>query len=286
MYSRYKTSILNPSRIPLLLDKKILSILYFLILGLIYILPNLVYVISTGGIDNYFFVEIVDEMRNEDIDYTLSDNVLTSISNDPEIQSIVTNSLQITFVPTKDEQLATELSVVYQEVNKLSETPIKLIFTEKRIIGLFSFQGFLIDLDLGTYQEFSVGEVHLENTTSEVELNNFSRVLHNIHNKYKSLIVMVTIPSLLIAGFIGLALTLLIPSFVLFIFNSGLGVKFGKIYHMSIYAFTIYILGSTLLYMFVSSYITLILEIVSFFYLSAAMRAYAFTNKGGFKREL
>ena len=286
MYRRYKTSILNPSRIPLCINKKIISVLYFLILGIIYILPNLIYVVSTGGIDNSYFVEIVDELRGEEINYVLMDNTLTNVNMLGDVESFSTDTLQITFTAISDQQLEQDVSSIYKEICSLSKASIKLLFTEKRVIGLFDYQGIIVDFDLGTYEEFNVGNINIKNTNNQIELNNFSRLLHSIHDKYKTLIILVTIPSLLLGGFVALALTLLIPSFVLYIFNRGLRVKFGTIYHMSIYAFTIYILGSTLLYMFGATYITLLLEIVSFIYLSIAMRNYAITKKGGFKREL
>ncbi len=288
MYKRYKAAILKPSSIPLYINKKLISTLYFLLLGLIYILPNLIYVVSTGGIDNSYFINIVDTIRGEEVNYKVIDNTLSGvdINNVAEIKSFSTESIQISFTPITEGMLEGDLSQVYKEISSFSDAQIKLVLTEKSVIGLFDYQGFLLDINLGTYTEFNIGDINLSNTNSEVELNNFSKLLHGIHDKYKTIIILVTIPSLIIGGLAGLALTLLIPSFVLYIFNRGFGVKFGKIYHMSIYAFTIYILASTVLFMYVTSLITLIFEIISFVYLSIAMRSYAINNKGGFRREL
>jgi len=285
MYKRYKASILKPSLIPLYINKKFISIIYFLLLGLIYILPNLVYVISTGGIDNSYFIDIVDALRGEEINYSIIDNTLNDVDGKGEIKSFSTESVQVSFTPIKETDFETDLKDNFKEIGSFSEAPIKLILTEKRAIGLFSYQGVLIDLNLGTYDEFGIEDFSLINTKSEKELNNFSSLLHGIHDKYKTIIILVTIPSLILGGLIALALTLLIPSFVLYIFNRGLGVKFSEIYHMAIYAFTIYILGSTLLFMYATTFVTLIFEIISFVYLSIAMRSYAI-HKGGFKREL
>lgn len=285
MYKRYKASILKPSLIPLYINKKFISIIYFLLLGLIYILPNLVYVISTGGIDNSYFIDIVDELRGEEINYSIMDNTLNDVDGKGEIKSFSTESIQVSFTPIKETDFETDLRDNFKEIGAFSEAPIKLILTEKRVIGLFSYQGVLIDLNLGTYDEFEIDGFSLINTKSEKELNSFSGLLHGIHDKYKTIIILVTIPSLILGGIIALALTLLIPSFVLYIFNRGLGVKFGKIYHMAIYAFTIYILGSTVLFLYATTFVTLIFEIISFVYLSIAMRSYVI-HKGGFKHEL
>ncbi len=285
MYKRYKASILKPSAIPLYINKKFISIVYFLILGLIYILPNLVYVISTGGIDASYFIDIVDELRGEEINYSIIDNTLNELDGKGEIKSFSTESIQISFTPIKETDFETDLRETFKEIGTFSTAPIKIILTEKRAIGLFSYQGLLMDLNLGTYEEFNIDGFSLINTKSEKELNNFSRLLHAIHDKYKTIIILVTIPSLIIGGLAALALTLLIPSFVLYIFNRGFGVKFGTIYHMSIYAFTIYILASTLLFMYATTFVTLIFEIISFVYLSIAMRSYVI-HKGGFRREL
>ena len=284
MYSRFKNSILHPSMIYQYTDSKAKTFWYFVFLLIIFILPNILYVSFTGGLDNSYFVEMSNSFSKTSTSLYIKDYKLCSGAVE-EKHYISSEVCDLYFLPYLEDATKEEIK---KEVSSLDEgtKAYQLVFTKNNIVGIYSANNMKFYINLATYEELEIEEATLSFDSKVVISNEFAGILYGLYNKYKTLIILITVPSIIISGIIGLLVSLLIPTGIIYLFNRHLRISFGKIFHMGIYAFTIYVFASVLSMFMASSLLLIVCQLISFFYLSHAMRYYFMNNNGGFKNGL
>lgn len=284
MYTRFKNSILNPKMIAQYTNSKLKTFGYFIFLLLIFTLPNILYVSFTGGIDNSYFVEMTNAYSKTETSLFITDSKLYSL-NPNEKYYVESEICGMYFFPYLEDTTREFLSKEIESMN-VSVKVYELVFTRNGVIGIYTVNNVRIFINLATYEEIGVETAKLSFDDRVVVGNEFSGILYGVYNKYKTLVTICSIPTILIGGAVSLLMMLLIPTLILYLFNRPLKVKYGKIYHMGIYAFTIFVFANVIT-LFISSQLLLILcQLISFFYLSTALRQYFITTNGGFKDEL
>ena len=284
MYTRFKNSILNPKMISQYTNSKLKTFGYFIFLLIIYTLPSTLYVCFTGGIDNSYFVEMTNAYSKTETTLFVADYKLYSLL-DNEKHYVNTEFCGMYFLPHIEDASSDNIKAEISLMNT-STKQYELVFTRNNIVGVYSINNVRVFVNLATYEEIGIMNAKLSLDDRVVVGNQFSGILYGVYNKYKTLITICSIPTILISGAVSLLLMLLIPTLILYLFNRPLKVKYGKIYHMGIYAFTIFVFANVIT-LFISSQLLLILcQLISFFYLSTALRQYFITTNGGFKDEL
>ena len=284
MYTRIKNSILNPKMIAQYTNSKLKTFGYFIFILLIFTLPSILYVCFTGGIDNSYFVDMTNAYSKTDTTLFIYDYKLYSLIED-EKHYVDSDVCGMYFLPyledTNREFIKNEIASMNQEAKQY-----ELVFTRNSVVGIFTVNNVRLYVDLATYEEIGILNAKLSLDDRVVVGNQFAGILYGVYNKYKTLITIFSIPAILISGVASLLMMLLIPTLILYLFNRPLKVKYGKIYHMGIYAFTIYVFASTISIFITSQLLLIVCQLISFFYLSTALKQYFITNNGGLKNEL
>ena len=284
MYTRFKNSILNPKMIHQYTDSKLKTFGYFVFLLLIFTLPNILYICFTGGIDNNVFVEMANAYSKQESSMFIADYKLYSLMPDEKLY-VETDTCGMYFFPYLEDSNRDFISKEMESFDNEAKQ-YELIFTKNNISGIYQVNNARFFVELATYEEIGVLSAKLSLDSRVVVGNEFAGVLFGLFNKYKTMIIAISIPTILINGIIGLLFMILIPTLILYLFNRHLGIKYGKIYHMGIYAFTIYTFANTLSIFMASSLLLIVCQLISFFYLSTAVRYYFISTNGGNKHGL
>lgn len=291
MYWRFRDSILKPSKIVEYIDNKKKTILYFIIMVLLFILPNLVYIIYIGGISNSEIVAVVDSVSEEKIEYQILDNNLIYTGTNSENSVKVVNSSSISLVFTElassasDSDFTAQIKALDKDVkNKLSS--LLIIFTSDGIVGGVNARNIFSFNELASYEEIATGNLNFNQISELAVQNEFTRIIRSVYEKYKPLIMGISIPALLINGILSLLMMLLFTSFITYFFNRNLQIKFGVILRIAIYAFTPFVLATTISLGDYMSFLSMAGMLVSFVYLMIALSTYNLKKVGGIKNEL
>lgn len=302
MYTKFKNCLLKPSLICQYVDEKIgKALLYFLLLALIYTLPNIVSITSFSRIERSTLDNIVDSFeQSEDIEYQLV-KVDESIKLVPKkmdikgqyvvVDNFVNNyPLVLLFCYSKKNinniELPSELVGKSALFMTLYEDGIEMFVAKYSGIEPKN-QGNIQDLSNQsitdnalikvTYDKLGASE--LDFTITRENTNLFGRrindFLMSIYNKHKVIILATLIPSTYISGIIQFLIDALILSILIKILYSQYGIKFGKIYHLVILTYTPRVIFNILSIFWNNLFMFILGEIISVIYLLIAMKFYS-----------
>lgn len=279
-------SLIRPKRIVDHIGSTKKTILYFLLLAILFVFPNLVYVITTGGIDKSdinYLVEMISSA--ESIPYKIDNNELV-YTGDGESQTIIVNSksseIAVMFTNATRNNLKNAFSTAIKDKTSIS-SPIIVIFSKEEIsIGFGVSRGAFSNLKtLMNYQKTDVNQLDFEKIKNIDEQNLLGKIFLSIVDEYKTELTIFLVPSLIIGGIINLFILLLIPSLICFIFNKSLNIKLGTIIKMAIYAFTPFVIATLISLGDTSSILAMIFEFISLIYLFISISSYYIQKNGG-----
>ena len=279
-------SLIHPKRIVDHIGSTRKTIFYFLFLVILFVLPNLVYVITTGGIgksDINYLVEMISSA--ESIPYKIDNNELV-YTGEGESQTIIVNSksseIAVMFTNATRNNLKNAFSAGIKDKTSIS-SPIIVIFSKEEIsIGFGVSSGAFSNLKtLMSYQKIDVNQLDFEKITNIDEQNLLGKIFLSIVEEYKTELTILLLPSLIIGGIINLFILILIPSLICFIFNKSLNIKLGTIVKMAIYAFTPFVIATLISLGDSSSILAMIFEFVSLIYLFISISSYYIQKNGG-----
>lgn len=144
MYWRFRDSLLKPSSIAEYIDNTKKTVLYFLILVLLFILPNLIYIITTGGISNSEFNAIISEVsESELIPYKIENNQLNYTKSDVDMPPSLVDSnktnFSILFTSLSSNSSNNDFASEINKVVTKKTNSVIILFTKDAIVGGFSF---------------------------------------------------------------------------------------------------------------------------------------------------
>ncbi len=244
MYQRIKAALINPRKLVDYINDKIgITLLYLVIFSFLFALPYFLVIKDFGG----FFKSVITKevQKIEEINYTLSDGKLVS-----KLEEAPTYIL--TFEDTTMNYLNIVIGNDLEGITKdLLASTIIIQYAED---GIYFCQAALIDakVKLLEYTNDFV-DLGLMKSGDLSSINGFTNYIDIFLNQYKNIIYGVAFPSLLLYAVGEILLTTLMSAVLLLLFFSKYGIKFGKIYKLSLYCVLPTIIGM-LLSIFFSSW--------------------------------
>jgi hypothetical protein len=303
MYNKFKNCLLKPSQIYEYVDETFWKMLiYFLILTLIYVLPNIASITSFRKVGNNTLTQIVNGFeKSEDIHYQLI-NVEGDIKLIPKKIDYKPQVVYLEkFIENYDVVLLFHLRATnienYQLPNELvGKTALYFAFYEDSVEVYFAqYQGIFVNGDGGiqqmsntlsknlyktSYEKLGVSEIDFtitrENTTT------FSRKINDlimsVYNHHKVAILFSIVPMIYVMGIIQFLIDALILALLVKLLYSQYGLKFGKIFKLVILTYTPRVIFNILSIFWSNMFMFILGEIISVVYLLIAMRYYAMSQ--------
>ena len=303
MYNKFKNCLLKPSQIYEYVDETFWKMLiYFLILTLIYVLPNIASITSFRKVGNNTLTQIVNGFeKSEDIHYQLI-NVEGDIKLIPKKIDYKPQVVYLEkFIENYDVVLLFHLRATnienYQLPNELvGKTALYFAFYEDSVEVYFAqYQGIFVNGDGGiqqmsntlsknlyktSYEKLGVSEIDFtitrENTTT------FSRKINDlimsVYNHHKVAILFSIVPMIYVMGIIQFLIDALILALLVKLLYSQYGSKFGKIFKLVILTYTPRVIFNILSIFWSNMFMFILGEIISVVYLLIAMRYYAMSQ--------
>lgn len=280
-------SLIRPKRIGDHIKSKTKTILYFLFLVILFVLPNIVFVFTTGGIDKTDINSIIESINSEDtIPYEIINNelVYNGIGDEKAVLT-KTNSTQISvlFTSLSDNELSKAFSSALTTKTDLMSSPIILIFSKNGIsLGMgISNATFSSFKNLTTYEKINCDNLNFSTISTIDTQNKLRTIFLSLVEEYKSTLIALLVPGLIIGGIINLLILIFIPTLICYIFNRGLNIKFGTIFKLAIYSFTPFVFATLISLGNSGSILAMIFEFVSLIYLFISMSSYYIQINGG-----
>lgn len=295
MYKKLKNCLLFPRQIAQYIDDKFSkNLIYFLILMFLYCIPSVAKLCCLNTINSSYGESIVEEFTSLDykIGYKIENNNLVATTTTPEFQffdtAIYYGNFEIPIYVTYSLD-----SINYEELNIHNATVFLVKFGSNNVevsmytssnssSGMFSVNGSTNETRLfnKTYEELNFSDVDFSMPNSIYFKNQILSTVNTIFNGImKKYLVLFIIADFIITSF-SLVLSLFIMTLLIYLFISGLGIKFKKI-------FTIFMLCATpsviteILYQLTGNILFYLLgNILIFFYVIRAFVGYLnLTNK-------
>ncbi len=280
-------SLIRPKRIVDHINSKKNTIFYFLFLVVLFVLPNIVYVINTGGIDKSDVNSIIETICSEEmIPYQIINNELVYNGTD-ESKAVLAKSdsaqIAVLFTDLTDNELTKAINNALNDKTSLMSSPLILIFAKNGIsLGMgLSSSTFVNIKNLMNYDKFNIENLNFANIKDLTTQNTISSILLSIASEYKTTLICIMLPMLFIGGIINLLILMFIPVLICYIFNKGLNIKFGTIFKLAIYSFTPFVFATLISVGNSSSILAMIFEFISLIYLFISMSSYYIQENGG-----
>jgi hypothetical protein len=256
MYQRIKAALVNPRKIVDYVNDRLgITIIYLIIFSLLFALPYLLIIKDFGS---YFKSAITkDVQKNEVIEYVICDGKLTSKNEEAKthvlnfentsmgyFNIVVGNDLE----GISKDLLASTIIIQYAE-DGIYFTQASLIQTKTKLLD---YTNDFVDLSL-----MKSGDLN--------SINGFTKYIDIFLNQYKSVIYILAFPSILIYSIGEILLTTLMSAILLILFFGKYGIKFGKIYKITLYCALPTIIGVLLSILFSSWPIFGIFKHIGFF---------------------
>ncbi len=256
MYQRIKAALVNPRKIVDYVNDRLgITIIYLIIFSLLFALPYLLIIKDFGS---YFKSAITkDVQKSEVIEYVICDGKLTSKNEEAKthvlnfentsmgyFNIVVGNDLE----GISKDLLASTIIIQYAE-DGIYFTQASLIQTKTKLLD---YTNDFVDLSL-----MKSGDLN--------SINGFTKYIDIFLNQYKSVIYILAFPSILIYSVGEILLTTLMSAILLILFFGKYGIKFGKIYKITLYCALPTIIGVLLSILFSSWPIFGIFKHIGFF---------------------
>lgn len=235
MFERFKASLFQPNKIKYYQDDpKWITTIYFLLLVLITIIPSLILIFTADGLGYYDKRIIRDVFRNEEIPYQIVDNQLvkTIPSNEDYFEVHMNDNLLIVF--TEEESFPSDSSIF--------TTSIKIVFTKYNVY----YSQSLLQMELLKYQDYEYLK-NLDFSGAYQDNPDFWNNIFPIINDKLEMFATGTMISNVIIIILATIISMIIFSLMIAFFQKPrfLGeVKYSKLWKLSIYLLTPYILIS------------------------------------------
>lgn len=303
MYNKFKNCLLKPSQIYEYVDETFWkTLIYFLILTLIYVLPNIASITSFRKVGNNTLTQIVNGFeKSEDIHYQLI-NVEGDIKLIPKKIDYKPQVVYLEkFIENYDVVLLFHLRATnienYQLPNELvGKTALYFAFYEDSVEVYFAqYQGIFVNGDGGiqqmsntlsknlyktSYEKLEVSEIDFTITRENTAI--FSRKINDlimsVYNHHKVAILFSIVPMIYVMGIIQFLIDALILALLVKLLYSQYGLKFGKIFKLVILTYTPRVIFNILSIFWSNMFMFILGEIISVVYLLIAMRYYAMSQ--------
>ncbi len=303
MYNKFKNCLLKPSQIYEYVDETFWkTLIYFLILTLIYVLPNIASITSFRKVGNNTLTQIVNGFeKSEDIHYQLI-NVEGDIKLIPKKIDYKPQVVYLEkFIENYDVVLLFHLRATnienYQLPNELvGKTALYFAFYEDSVEVYFAqYQGIFVNGDGGiqqmsntlsknlyktSYEKLGVSEIDFTITRENTAI--FSRKINDlimsVYNHHKVAILFSIVPMIYVMGIIQFLIDALILALLVKLLYSQYGLKFGKIFKLVILTYTPRVIFNILSIFWSNMFMFILGEIISVVYLLIAMRYYAMSQ--------
>lgn len=235
MFERFKASLFQPSKIKYYQDDpKWITTIYFFLLVLIAIIPSLILIFTTDGLDYTDKRIIRNAFRNEEIPYQIVNSQLVkTIPNDEDyFEFYINDNLLIAF--TEEESFLSD--------NSLFATSIKIVFTKNNVY----YSQSLLQMELLKYQDYEYLK-NLDFSGAYQDNPDFWNNIFPIIDEKLELFATGTMISNVIIIFLATIFSMILFSLVIAFFQKPRffgEIKYGILWKLSIYLLTPYILIS------------------------------------------
>lgn len=301
MYNKFKDCLIKPSKIYKYVDQKFgKKLLYFLLLVLIYVLPNIMTLTTFNGLNQNQQDSITNSFASsETINYALVKNEDSSITlemtkNNATPQYVYVkdfNGSSFVMLFSNEEIALTEYQLPNEMVGK---SLIFLQFTKDHArLFVSTYEGKKYHFDDGkqnvaslkmNYQAMKItydklGAVPIDFGGVSSNKTSFARKINELvvscYNKNKTLILLTTCPITYLVGIINFLLEALIFAVVVKLLYYKMGLPFKKIFSLIVLTYTPRVVFNVLSIFWSSAIIYILGEVISVIYLLIAIRYYA-----------
>lgn len=286
MYTKFKECLLKPSRINnYLKDSFSKTILYFLLLLFIFVLPQIVSLFNVSEMPSTYADVFVDEFSTkEKINYQIKEEngktSLVCLENEAKDQIINIGTLALSGQAVNLYCLFT-----YSEnptIELQDEVLISLIFVFNKnnvIINVFNpSTSETIKFASYSYEKLGITSLNfsIAKTNKMVFRNELNQAYREVYYKNLALILLISIPSVIIGGAINLLLNVLILALLIKLIYGKLNVKFGEVCKIVLLASTPRVVFNLLSIIWSNPILYFIGEIITIVYIFIALRYYFF----------
>jgi len=269
MYEIFKNSLLSPRKLSEYVTLKgWKTFVYILFLCLLFALPDLISLSTFDRISLHTINDIKEAFNGQDINYQIKNNELQFTSENKEVAIVEILNLNLSVV--FDLNVYNNFSPNYQ-----TKHPLIIVL---RSDGAYLTTNFLkIRYDLIKYEELGINELDfslVKDTNNTSFWNDFITFINKGVNKFRFLIFFIGIPSLLISLSFYLLLMILMTTAIITLFNRYMGAKFVPIFKITIFAYTVYTIGSLLALLFGIGLISSFTSILAIIYAMIGTNAY------------
>ncbi len=305
MYTKFKECLLKPSKIGKYVDDKMSkTILYFILLLLIYILPSFVSLISVKQMPTDYSNVIVESFaKSSPINYKL-ENINGKLNLNKTIDNVQPHYVQIGTIVGIDMNILVLFNI--NESIDLNSYDFSSDLINKNVI-LFTFAKEGIYISMGTlklsnvsndktqelantsnkqfyysYEKLGLSEIDFSIASSNKTIfrNYLDSSYISMYQKNLALILLMGIPYILISGIVSLLIEVLVLALLIKILYGRFNVNFGATCKIVILAYTprvifnlLSIFWSSIIMYFIGQFLTII-------YVTIALRYYIIKNIG------
>lgn len=309
MYNKFKNCLIKPSKIYQYVDEKFgKALIYFLLLTLIYVLPNIVSITSFKKLDNTMLTTITNSFeKSETINYQIQkiedEMVLVSTMNNPTPQSVrlenFMNGYDLVLLFSLEKEELTRYNIDNSLVGKsafyllFQQDGVELFFAQyygnpplgnggiQKLSSAQSYTSPQKSLVKKSYEKLGVTEMNfaISRQNSIVFSREINHFIMSIYQHHKVAILFVAIPSIYIVGAIQFLLDALILTLLVKLLYSQYGLKFGKIFKIIVLTYTPRVIFNILSIFWSNMFMYIFGEIISVVYLLIAMKYYSINQK-------
>ena len=236
MYQIIKNVLFNPRSLQSFGKTKGWKVLvYFLVLVVIFALPDMINIIQINKVDYSTIADFQEAFSEQEIPFIIEDNVLKGTEEDVKgkLIHLPVYGVDLNFGSEIQDEGKEYLIVVLEEE--------KIVLTT-RLNPKVTF-------DIATYEELNINQLDFRDAISsknEAFWNKFTLVLNQLYNKYNVVIIALGLPFVTLSLGIALLLIITFTAFLVNLLNKRMGSTFRVVYKITIVAYTPYVIGSIL----------------------------------------
>lgn len=299
MYKKFKDCLLKPSRIGFYLEEKFSrTIIYFLLLLLIYSLPTITSLYSIKEMPQEYSNVIIEKFNgHEEITYKIENGKLISTIDNPKPQYVNLGNMNsvnadiITLFNLTDDFDITKFnfdsSLVGKNVLIITFRSEKLLVNMGQVyegnnsdeVELLSSTENASTIEF-TYEE--LGAINIDFTKARYNKTAFKKELddlyYDIFQKNKAVILASSISFSIMANAISMILEILILALLIKVLYSRFAVKYSKICQIVLLAYTPQVVFNLLSIFWSSIFMYLLGQFLTIIYITIAIRYYSLNN--------
>lgn len=264
LYQLIKNILFNPRSLQSFGKTKGWKILvYFLVLALLFALPDVINIIQINKVDYETVAWFQEAFAGQEIPFLIENNVLSG--TDQNVKG------KLIHLP----KLGVDLNIG-SEIQSGGKEYLVVVLQEEKIV-LMTRLNSSITFDLATYEELNIGQLDFREAGSASNTafwSNFASALNGLFQKYNVVIIALGLPFVVVSLAMALLLMILFTAFLVNLLNKRMGSTFGVVFKITVVAYTPSVIGSVLAIFFNLNILNTVGSMISVIYTIIGVNEY------------